>query len=74
MERWFLPGKHFVAYRTPDEAAALADFYLQNEPERLHIAHSGHLRVRELIETKEFWRSIDRALHESGQESLLTDA
>jgi hypothetical protein len=72
MDRWFVPGEHFVLYRTPEDAAVLAEYYLRNELDRIHIAHAGHLRAKSLIANKEFWHTIDDALTESDQIPLLS--
>ncbi|TVM19797.1 hypothetical protein DPQ33_00740 [Oceanidesulfovibrio indonesiensis] len=61
MDRLFEPGAEVVAYRSPEEAAELAQRYVRDEPARKKIAaaarqrilaqHTYDIRVSELLET-----------------------
>jgi hypothetical protein len=65
--RYFLPGVHYISYRTPEEAAERIAYYLPNESARETIASAGAKRMGELVSSHTFWVAIDSAL---GKESL----
>ena len=46
IERFYEPGKEFVAYDSVEDCADKAKFYLRNEPERARIAEAYHRRTR----------------------------
>ena len=46
LERFYEPGKEFVAYNSIAECADKAKFYLRNEGERSRIAEAYHRRTR----------------------------
>ena len=46
LERFYEPGKEFVAYDSVDECADKAKFYLRNETERARIAEAYRRRTR----------------------------
>lgn len=60
LDEMFEPGKEIVAYRTPEECAALIQYYLEHDNERRSIGlagqqrtlrdHTYHLRMKELVE------------------------
>jgi hypothetical protein len=46
VERFYEPGKEFIAYDSVEECADKAKFYLRNEAERSRIAEAYHRRTR----------------------------
>ncbi len=66
--RYFEPGEHFIAYRTPEEAAELICKYLDEPHERLKIAEAGKVRAHQIINAKMYWRTLDTCL---GSKSLI---
>lgn len=47
LEEWFDEGREIVSFRDPEEAVALADYFLAHEAERRKIAAAGMRRARE---------------------------
>ena len=46
LERYYEPGREFVAFEGLDDCAQKAEFYLKHEAERAHIARAYHDRTR----------------------------
>jgi spore maturation protein CgeB len=46
IERFYEPGKEFIAYDSIEECAELAKFYLRNESERRRVAKAYYRRTR----------------------------
>ena len=46
IERFYEPGKEFIAYDSIEDCAELAKFYLRNEPERRRVAEAYYRRTR----------------------------
>jgi hypothetical protein len=67
IERYFVPGEHFVPYGSNAEAVDLIARYLGDHEARLRIALRGHARAASLIRARACWVAIDAAL---GTESL----
>lgn len=67
IERYFIPGKHFVSFDSIDDAVEKICFYLNNEDARLKIAQAGSSRFASLVNIHAYWVAIDVAL---GTESL----
>lgn len=55
-ERWFIPDVHYASYTTIDEAVSAIAHYLENPSEAAEIAHRGHQRLSELVQSQAFWR------------------
>lgn len=62
IERYFIPGVHFVEYESADEAVQLIAYYTKHEDQRMKIAKQGRERATSLIETRFFWAATDLAL------------
>ncbi len=62
VSRYFEPDKHFVSYKSLDEAIEKARFYLENPKELDLIRLAGHQKAETLIRTHSFWVQIDTAL------------
>jgi len=69
IERYFIPGTHFVSFGSPDDAAEKICFYLNNEDARLEICRAGSARFASLVHLNSYWVTIDCAL---GTESLTS--
>ena len=67
VERYFKPGKHFVAFNSVEHAAEQARYFLDNPKDVEKIRLAGHRRACELISVQSFWVQIDTAL---GYEAL----
>jgi hypothetical protein len=62
MEKFFTPGKDFIAYSDTENAAEKILFYTQNPGLAREIAKHGHETYRKLIESRSFWKLIDTFL------------
>jgi glycosyltransferase involved in cell wall biosynthesis len=69
IERYFIPGRHFVSFDSIEDVAEKICFYLENEDERLKISRAGNERISNLISTYAYWVAIDVAL---GTDSMVT--
>jgi len=67
IERYLIPGKHFVSFNSIADAAEKICFYLENEEERLKIARAGNEQIASLTNSHAYWNAIDSAL---GTESI----
>jgi hypothetical protein len=67
IERYFTPGRHFVAFESVADAVDVIEYYLQNPEERARIANQGRQRAHALVRARTYWTSIDVAL---GKDSL----
>lgn len=68
VDRFFIPGTHFIAFNSSTNAAEKIAYYLEHESEGKRIARQGQKRIHELISSRFYWVSIDVAL---GKDSLL---
>jgi hypothetical protein len=59
MEKFFIPGKDFIAYSDTEDAAEKIAFYAQNPSLAHEIAKHGHETYRKLIEGRSFWKHVD---------------
>ena len=59
MEKFFIPGKDFIAYSDTEDAAEKIAFYAQNPSLAREIAKHGHETYRKLIEGRSFWKHVD---------------
>jgi hypothetical protein len=66
IQKYLVPGEHFVSFRNEQEAAEKIEFYMKNENERIKIAKAGKDRVESLIKTRDFWKTLDLCLGSSG--------
>ncbi len=62
IERFFVPGEHFVPFDDPEHAVAQLVNYLGDTEARLRIARQGYTRVQHLIRARSCWAAIDAAL------------
>jgi Glycosyl transferases group 1 len=62
IERFFVPGEHFVHFDDPAHAVEQLAYYLGNGEERERIARQGYDRVQHLIRARACWAAIDAAL------------
>ena len=62
IERYFTPGKHFVAYTSPAHAVEVVAYYLTHADERQHIAQRGRERAQSLIRARVYWTCVDVGL------------
>ncbi|MES3032819.1 MAG: glycosyltransferase [Gemmatimonadota bacterium] len=62
IERYFVPGEHFVHFDDPAHAVEVIAHYLANPDERRRIAHLGYTRLQHLVRARGCWLAIDAAL------------
>ena len=62
VERYFIPGKHFVSFNSEHDAVNKINYYLKNPEERENIAFSGRMKAKSLVESSIFWLQIDTCL------------
>ena len=55
----FNPDIDCVLFRSLEEAAEKAEFFLKNEDKREEIARNGHERTKEFTYEKQFGRILD---------------
>lgn len=67
IQRFFIPGVHFVAFTSTSNAVDVLEYYLLNEKERNEIAANGKTQAEALINSRTFWMGIDIGL---GKQSL----
>jgi hypothetical protein len=65
VQKYFVPGEHFVDFTSLDEAVDKALYYLRNIAEAENIRTRGHERAADLIRSRVFWLQIDTALGKS---------
>lgn len=64
--RYFVPGVHFLAYNTPEEAVDKIAYYWNRPEELKEIAENGSERARSIVECNFYWLCVDAALrHDS---------
>jgi hypothetical protein len=68
IERYFIPGVHFIPYNSPEDAVKIISYYLDNDSDRVSIAECGRKRAEYLISSRCFWTIIDSSL---GQNSIF---
>ena len=44
---YFTPGEDIVMYESIDDLIRKIDYYLNNDEERMRIAHNGYMKVKE---------------------------
>ena len=62
IERFFVPGEHFVPFDDPTHAVEQLAHYLGDAEARKRIARQGYERVQSLIRARSCWAAIDAAL------------
>jgi hypothetical protein len=62
IQKYLVPGEHFVSFINEQEAAEKIGFYMKNKNERIKIAQAGKKRLESLILTKDFWKTLDISL------------
>ena len=67
IRRYFIPGIHFVAFSSPEQAVEAIAHHLNNEAELEKIAAQGKEKAQALINAHTFWNCIDTGL---GKDSL----
>jgi len=68
INRYFIPGVHFIDFESEMEAAEKILLFQKNSELRNKISNQGHLKAKNLINSNIFWVSIDNAL---GNKSLI---
>lgn len=68
IERYFVPGEHFVPFSDPAQAADLIARFLEDPEGRVRIARAGQQRAATLIRARTCWLAIDAAL---GPEAMI---
>lgn len=68
INRYFIPGIHFIDFESEMEAAEKILLLQKNSELRNKIANQGHSKAKNLINSNIFWVSIDGAL---GNKSLI---
>lgn len=67
VSRYFEPDKHFVSFKSLEDAIEKARFYLDHPEEAEKISMAGHEKAIQLIRIHSFWVQIDTVL---GSESF----
>jgi hypothetical protein len=62
VNRYFIPGVHFVSFNSEADASIKARYYLDHPEEANKIARAGHKKATHLIRANVFWLQIDTAL------------
>jgi hypothetical protein len=62
IQKYLVPGEHFVSFKNEEEAAEQIEFYLKNEEARKKLARAGKDRMETFIKIREFWKTIDISL------------
>lgn len=68
INRYFVPGIHFIDFESEIEAAEKILLFQKNSELRNKISNQGYLKAKNLINSNIFWVSIDNAL---GNKSLI---
>lgn len=63
IERWYMPGIHFVSFDSEGALENLVRHYLEHEEERLKIAQNGWRRTNEWYNNIAWWETIFRTLN-----------
>lgn len=62
LNRFFIPGEHFIAFNSIEDAINKAEYYLSHSSEREKIALNGYEKAKSLIISKYYWISVDIGL------------